>query len=109
MTEPYRPSNGTEGEVFMDHFCRHCERDAACTDDHLELGCPIIADAFCFDIDDPNYPKEWVRDEDAPATTIGVTAIISGVTFTASTDYAVVSGAIASIKIADNFSPKPAA
>lgn len=42
-------------------------------------------------------------------TTVGVTAIIGGVTFTASADYTVVAGAVASIQIADSFSPKPAA
>jgi len=40
-------------------------------------------------------------------TTIGVTAIVGGVKYTASMDYAVASNAIASISIADAFSPKP--
>ena len=41
-------------------------------------------------------------------TTVAVTAIIGGVTFTATTDYSVVSGSVASISIADTFSAKPA-
>jgi len=28
-TKPYRPSNGTEGDIFMSRFCARCERDRA--------------------------------------------------------------------------------
>lgn len=57
---PYRPSNGTEGEIFFESWCTKCARDA-----HMNSGkdydeceeseiCPIIADAFRGQV------KEWV-------------------------------------------------
>jgi hypothetical protein len=71
-TEPYRPSNGTEGLIFMGRFCGRCERDRAYREDpeHNE-GCPLIAYALAFEIDHPKYPKEWVRDVDSDPTLIG--------------------------------------
>lgn len=64
----YRPGNGTEGEVFMDRWCRHCARDLAmsegkdmeeCDDDEM---CKIIGNTMAFDIGDPEYPNEWQYD-----------------------------------------------
>jgi hypothetical protein len=60
-TRPYRPSNGTEGEIFDSVWCAGCERDASYRrgqDPHV--GCRIIAYAMACRIDDPDYPKEWV-------------------------------------------------
>lgn len=37
-------------------------------------------------------------------TTIGVTAIVSGVTFTASNDYTIIAGSVAGIRLVDTFS-----
>lgn len=63
--EKYRPSNGTEGAIFMDAWCSECARDAAmnggmeldeCDDNQL---CTIIADTHCYEVDDPNYPDAW--------------------------------------------------
>jgi hypothetical protein len=54
-TIPYRPSNGTEGDSFICHFCCNCERD-------IDEDCPILAATFIYDEDDPDYPKEWVQD-----------------------------------------------
>ena len=60
-TEPYRPSNGTEGAIFMASFCNRCSRD-----DAFQKGegssCPIVAATLTFNDDDPRYPPEWVRD-----------------------------------------------
>lgn len=65
-TELYRPSNSSEGEIFMGLFCSRCERDAAHRADPMYAeGCPIIANALAFAIGDPEYPKEWVRDVDS--------------------------------------------
>lgn len=41
----YRPSNGTEGMIFMDKFC------------------DIISNTMAYDINDPEYPKEWIYNE----------------------------------------------
>lgn len=63
--KPYRPSNGTEGAIFIDNWCAQCERDHGmmaglpledCDDNSI---CGIIADTYCYAVDDPAYPKEW--------------------------------------------------
>lgn len=67
MSKPYRPSNGTEGADFQDFYCDRCARDAAFRETDYEgdpaLGCQILADTFCYSVDDPKYPKEWITDE----------------------------------------------
>lgn len=55
---PYRPSNGVEGDFFVENFCERCRRDE-------NQDCPIYAATLSFQEDDPNYPKEWVIPEDA--------------------------------------------
>ncbi len=55
MERRYRPANGSEGMAFMDAWCCNCARDA-------NGDCQILAATFVFDVDDPNYPKEWVED-----------------------------------------------
>jgi hypothetical protein len=60
--ERYRPSNGTEGHGFIDEWCSNCERDRG-------GDCSILANTFVYDIDDPRYPPEWVRDEHGPRCT----------------------------------------
>lgn len=65
----YRPSNGTEGAAFIEKWCGTCARDKVCsegkdidecTDDEL---CDILAKTFVFELDNPNYPGEWVYDQ----------------------------------------------
>lgn len=56
--EAYRPSNGTEGEMFMSRWCARCAKDNL-NPDTGEGGCEIIANAFAFDIADAEYPREW--------------------------------------------------
>lgn len=58
-TEPYRPSNGTEGEFFYAEWCARCQREAGARK------CGIIFAAMTYDEDDPEYPKEWVCDADS--------------------------------------------
>lgn len=58
---PYRPSNGTEGDVF---FCKYCE---LCKKNLVPEGCKIQLRTMAFDIDEPEYPKEWVHDKDGYA------------------------------------------
>ena len=60
-TEPYRPSNGTEGCIFMEAFCHRCKRDKEWREHELNP-CEILSASLCFDIGDVGYPKEWVRD-----------------------------------------------
>jgi hypothetical protein len=51
----YRPSNGQEGEWFMEDYCYQCAKD----DPDNNLLCPIIAKTMAFDIDDKRYPGQW--------------------------------------------------
>ena len=61
--EKYRPSNGSEGEMFMGRWCVKCSEDEL-NDETGEGGCKIIADAFCYSLTDENYPAEWQYGED---------------------------------------------
>ena len=57
----YRPSNGTEGEVFCNKFCARCEEEETCH---------IPSQARAFDTREPEYPKQWVYDaENKPTCT----------------------------------------
>lgn len=49
----WRPANGTEGDYFRERFCERCEKRDECE----------IQDAtIFFDIDEPGYPAEWIKD-----------------------------------------------
>lgn len=62
MTQRYRPSNGTEGHAFIEHFCGRCVKDEAYR--HGGDSCPIVANTLAYGIDDPRYPREWIEDDD---------------------------------------------
>lgn len=75
MAELYRPSSGSEGEWFIRKWCGKCERDKCqngskpaddCRDGDL---CQIIGKTMWLDVDDPDYPKEWIEDDDGPRCT----------------------------------------
>lgn len=55
-TQPYRPSNGTEGEIFYDNWCVRCHREAGASK------CRIYGRSMMYNIGDKGYPKEWIRD-----------------------------------------------
>ena len=52
----FRPSNGVEGEIFHNNFCDRCEKLFG------PVNCKIPLSTMAFDIDEPEYPKEWVYD-----------------------------------------------
>jgi len=56
--EPYRPSNGDEGERFMASFCFKCALDRS--DDP----CQIINATMVYEVDDSRYPQEWQYGDD---------------------------------------------
>lgn len=60
---PYRPSNGSEGLWFQGEFCDRCSRWSE------ETGCDIANRTFWHQIDEPEYPKEWVEGDDGPRCT----------------------------------------
>ena len=72
MSEKYRPSNGTEGHAFIEAFCCVCARS-----EHLQKdarpdalpGCPILDLTFLHDVEEAEYPAEWISDESGPRCT----------------------------------------
>lgn len=58
--KPYQPSNGSEGEMFMDMWCARCTHDAAFrADPNAADGCEIVANTMAMSARDPDYPREW--------------------------------------------------
>lgn len=57
----YRPSNGTEGMMFMAMYCDKCVHDGNGID---TPDCPIIPLTLFVDVNDPPYPPEWRFDDD---------------------------------------------
>jgi hypothetical protein len=69
MGKKYRPACGSEGANFIDRWCYSCKRDEAFRNDDGD-SCPIVANSFVFDVDDPRYPSEWTfNDEGRPICT----------------------------------------
>ena len=60
----WRPSNGTEGEIFIEEYCHNC----ICDDPENELYCSIIAQSMAYDIDEEQYPSEWQIGKDGQPT-----------------------------------------
>lgn len=56
--EPYRPSNGTEGELFHEQFCYRCRYDQ-----DEDEPCEINGRALCYRTDEVGFPTEWVYDQ----------------------------------------------
>jgi len=62
--KPYRPSNGTEGDMFQEKFCEKCVYD----DYDNDVYCEILGDSMAFNVDDKEYPKEWTYDKNGCPT-----------------------------------------
>lgn len=67
--EPYRPSNGTEGDRFEAAYCDRCTRHDPDAWTRDEPGCPIHLNALVFGIGEEGYPEEWVWAEGYPLCT----------------------------------------
>lgn len=61
---PYRPSNGTEGDIFMSQYCYQCLHEHP--DPDVKTKCDIMTSSMVFGIDEPGYPKEWVIKDGCP-------------------------------------------
>ena len=60
----YRPSNGTEGEGFIDEYCMHCLHEKySHTYNEDDKKCEILTNTMIYDINEPEYPEEWIYDE----------------------------------------------
>ena len=64
MAEKYRPSNGTAGIAFDDQWCSNCERDRAWREDDKNDPCQILSNTMIYNVDDPEYPAEWIYGAD---------------------------------------------
>ena len=71
----FRPNSGTEGDIFFANWCHQCARDKGmsegkdydeCTDDEM---CKIIGASMCYDIEDAEYPSEWILKDGVPTCT----------------------------------------
>ena len=58
---PYRPSNGTEGECFIDTYCMNCINCDPNPDGKKQ--CEILCASLWFNINEEGYPKEWIYNE----------------------------------------------
>lgn len=56
--KPYRPSNGTEGDIFREEFCDRCVKE----DYENDVHCPILTAALWHSIGEADYPVEWIYD-----------------------------------------------
>lgn len=65
----YRPSNGTEGEIFIGQWCSNCECESARRADPDADGCDIITMTMALEIDHPDYPTEWQEGPQGPHCT----------------------------------------
>jgi hypothetical protein len=62
---PYRPANGTEGDIFESNWCSKCKKD--------EIFCPILCDAYCGE-----QPAQWIYLNNKPTCTAFEPIIDSG-------------------------------
>lgn len=60
----YQPSNGHEGDLFRNAFCNRCKRE------EQEDGepCRILVETFAWDVDDEEYPEQWIIATDGQPT-----------------------------------------
>jgi hypothetical protein len=66
----FQPSSGTIGHAFIAGWCGNCARDKAlregvepeeCDDNQR---CDIVDRTMLYKVDDPEYPSEWIYDQD---------------------------------------------
>ena len=62
-TKPYRPSSGDEGLWFESKYCDNCKYDTP------SKPCNIILMTMFYDVDEPEYPKEWITINNKPTCT----------------------------------------
>lgn len=62
----YCPSNGTEGDYFMNKFCYQCIHENP--DPDKKPKCDIMTATMVYYTNDPEYPKEWIYDKNNKPT-----------------------------------------
>jgi hypothetical protein len=68
--KPYRPSSGSEGEMFRAAFCDRCVHD-------VNSDCGILLRTLVHLPDDEEYPKEWTHDAEGEPTCTKFEAVSS--------------------------------
>lgn len=57
--KPYRPSNGTEGDIWESNYCHKCAHEKyAHTMDDDDRKCEIYSNMLIYNINETEYPKE---------------------------------------------------
>lgn len=60
----YYPSNGTEGEIFISHFCMNCIHEKWLhTQVDSDKKCEILSNTMIYNKQDKEYPSEWTYDD----------------------------------------------
>lgn len=59
--EKYRPSNGSEGDWFINEYCMNCIHENPSQESKHK--CDILTFTFCLDLNDKDYPSEWTYNE----------------------------------------------
>lgn len=68
MNRKYRPSNGTEGECFVDTYCMNCFHCDPNPEGKKQ--CQILMRSLLYNTNEPGYPEEWIYDDkDEPTCT----------------------------------------
>jgi hypothetical protein len=66
----FQPSSGTIGESFIADWCGNCARDKALREgidiDEVDDNerCDIVGRTMAYNVADPEYPSEWIYDQD---------------------------------------------
>lgn len=69
-TRPYRPSNGSEGCWFMEEYCENCIHEKFLhTQDDNDKKCEILSNSLIYDLNDEEYPEEWIYKDGKPTCT----------------------------------------
>ena len=66
MSDKYRPSNGTEGEMFMSQFCYNCVKYPI--NPNAKHQCKILCNMMVFNINEKEYPKQMIYDDSGKPT-----------------------------------------
>lgn len=77
LDEKYHPSNGTEGDIFMNKWCANCKNHSFDLDDGFDP-CEILGRNLFLRFDDPDYPSEWIVCEEGPTCTAFIDAKSDG-------------------------------
>ena len=65
----YRPSNGTEGMIFVDKYCSNCIHGKyEHTGDTKDNPCEILTLSYFYDTHEKEYPKEWIYNNEGKPT-----------------------------------------